>query len=394
MYYRKPYYYDEFACIAGKCPDTCCAGWQILIDEKSLEHYGNIKGKFGIRLLNSIDWAEGAFEQYRGRCSFLNEENLCDIYKELGAEALCDTCRNYPRHMEEYEGIREFSLSLSCPVAAETILGSREKLQLIETEDDLEETEDFEDFDFLLFGRLEEVRSLLFKTVQDREIAIEERMALVLKLADCMQKSLENGELFETDFEKCLEIFYQDQQACSCGAGEPGQEKAPLGVRYRQMCFMLEDFQKLEVLRKEWTELLAETRKQLYARGDQEYYDIRERFIAFLDSRREEWNQYGEQLMMFFLYTYFCGAVYDDCIYSKAVLSVFAVSWIQEILCAVWCEKGDISFADVVQTAYRCAREIEHSDENLNLLEELFESSPVYEQESLTRCILEKGGKR
>ena len=90
MYYRKPHYYDKFSCTAAQCPDTCCAGWQIVIDENSLEKYSNVSGDFGIRLLNSIDWGEGVFEQYHKRCSFLNAENLCDIYKELGADALCD----------------------------------------------------------------------------------------------------------------------------------------------------------------------------------------------------------------------------------------------------------------------------------------------------------------
>ena len=29
-----PSYYKKFSCIADACPDTCCAGWQIMIDDK------------------------------------------------------------------------------------------------------------------------------------------------------------------------------------------------------------------------------------------------------------------------------------------------------------------------------------------------------------------------
>ena len=39
MQITKPTFYKEFSCIAGACPDTCCAGWQIMIDEKSLQKY-------------------------------------------------------------------------------------------------------------------------------------------------------------------------------------------------------------------------------------------------------------------------------------------------------------------------------------------------------------------
>ena len=41
---------------------------------------------------------------------------------------LCDTCRNYPRHIEEFESLREISLSLSCPEAARILLSQKEKV--------------------------------------------------------------------------------------------------------------------------------------------------------------------------------------------------------------------------------------------------------------------------
>ena len=39
-----PAYYKNFKCIAGACTDTCCAGWDINIDETSLERYQNSTG--------------------------------------------------------------------------------------------------------------------------------------------------------------------------------------------------------------------------------------------------------------------------------------------------------------------------------------------------------------
>ena len=97
MQITKPTFYKEFSCIAGACPDTCCAGWQIMIDEKSLQKYRRFKGAFRNRLHNDIDWKEHSFCQYDKRCAFLNEDNLCDIHSEAGKDMLCDTCRKYPR---------------------------------------------------------------------------------------------------------------------------------------------------------------------------------------------------------------------------------------------------------------------------------------------------------
>ena len=91
MIYTVPHYYNRFKCIASECPDTCCAGWGIMIDRASLKKYRDMEGPFGSRLHNSIHWKEGSFKQYHGRCAFLNEENLCDIYSEAGPEYLCRT---------------------------------------------------------------------------------------------------------------------------------------------------------------------------------------------------------------------------------------------------------------------------------------------------------------
>ena len=54
MKIRMPYYYKDFKCIASKCTDTCCAGWQIIIDEDTYSKYKNVKSDFGKRLNSEI----------------------------------------------------------------------------------------------------------------------------------------------------------------------------------------------------------------------------------------------------------------------------------------------------------------------------------------------------
>ena len=154
MHFTVPDYYKEFTCTAGQCPATCCAGWQIQIDPASLKKYRKAKGTLKNRLKNEIDWDEKCFRRYDGRCAFLNEDNLCDLYLEGGgAKAFCRTCRTYPRHIEEFEGLREISLSLSCPAAAQIILGRSEPVRFLHAEDqDRSEPQPdaYEDFDYFL----------------------------------------------------------------------------------------------------------------------------------------------------------------------------------------------------------------------------------------------------
>ena len=208
MRYLKPHFYDQFTCTAGDCPDTCCAGWQIVIDEDSLERYGKEQGEFGKRLRNSIDWEEECFYQKNRRCAFLNDENLCDLYKALGPDALCDTCRLYPRHTEEYEGLRELSLSLSCPEAARIILSCQEPVRFLAEETD--EEDDFEEFDFMMFSQLEDTRDVLFKILQNRTMPLQERMRAAEQLAEQYQICMEEQREYDIDdllrkYEKHLE---------------------------------------------------------------------------------------------------------------------------------------------------------------------------------------------
>lgn len=383
MYYRKPQYYDNFTCTADRCPATCCAGWQIVIDEKSLEKYNHVQGEFGIRLQKSIDWEEGVFHQYNRRCAFLNEENLCDLYRELGAESLCDTCHLYPRHIEEFEEVREFSLSLSCPVAAEMILGQKEPVRFLEETDEVLEEEDYEDFDSILYDWLEEAREVLFGILQNRKLSISTRMALILNTADLAQKALDHGTLLELNLDEEIQNFLASSQ----NTENRNLKTKSLKIRKK----MLKDLQKLEVLREEWPRTLERLEQQLYAQDEGYYQQIRQEFrrqMQGTEEQKQQWEIYKEQLLLFFLYTYFCGAVYDDMIYTKAVLSVFSVLWIEELAMDRWLFQGEkLEFQDLVEVAYTYAREIEHSDENLNLLEEFFDTRSIYSPEKLMEVL-------
>ena len=196
MQYTFPNYYKEFSCIAGACPDTCCAGWQIVIDDQTLKKYQHFKGPFRNRLHNDIDWKEHVFRQYNRRCAFLNEENLCDIYTEAGPEMFCRTCRNYPRHIEEFEGLREISLSLSCPEAARILLSQKEKVHFITKEKKTKE-EVYDDFDYFLFTALMDTRDMLIDIIQDRAVPMQKRLWKLLAAAHDFQLCVNKNELFK-----------------------------------------------------------------------------------------------------------------------------------------------------------------------------------------------------
>ena len=87
MKIRVPNYYKNFKCIGAECTDTCCAGWEVVIDDKSYKYYKKVPGDFGQRLkATMIATNENSFVLQNGNCPFLNEMKLCDIYTELGKD--------------------------------------------------------------------------------------------------------------------------------------------------------------------------------------------------------------------------------------------------------------------------------------------------------------------
>ncbi|MDD6615331.1 MAG: flagellin lysine-N-methylase [Lachnospiraceae bacterium] len=378
MKYTVPDYYNQFQCIAGECPATCCAGWQIVIDEKTLNRYRNCKTTLGNRLRNSIDWKSGTFLQYDRRCAFLDENNLCDLYTEAGPDMLCRTCRRYPRHVEEFENEREISLSLSCPVAARLIMGRSEKVIFLSKEDLREEKED-ENFDFFLYSALQDSRSLMIQILQDREKGIGFRMAKILGLAHDIQNRIDARRIF--DIENLLERYGRagaDSKLKNRLQGYVNTERA--AKIKKEMRMLLEE---LEVLDPEWTAQRNEWDKildEVSEKTDSEAESGTDTFAAVASQKELE----CEQLMVYFIYTYFCGAVYDGDALSKVKMAIVSTLLIQELEFAEQLSAGRVlTLEERTKVAWRYSRELEHSDLNLNHMEKMMKEREMVSLDNL-----------
>ena len=135
-----PDYYEDFRCLAGACPHTCCEKWEVVIDEDTAALYQTVPGPLGDKLRSALKRDEDGdlcFPLNGGRCPFLDGDNLCEIHRKLGEAATSVTCREHPRFTEDYGPFREVTLSASCPAANALLLGSEDPLtfRTFETEE-------------------------------------------------------------------------------------------------------------------------------------------------------------------------------------------------------------------------------------------------------------------
>lgn len=356
MIHRFPNYYTEFSCIANKCEATCCAGWQIVVDEESLKKYKKVTGDFKQRIKNGVDFKEGVFYQNPGkRCAFLNEQNLCDMYIALGEESFCETCQRYPRHIEEFENVREFTLSASCPEAARILLAQKELVQFYETETEAPE-EEFDDYDPMVYEKLLEARGEMLKLLQNRKVPVKERATALWDFIQIFQEEMDEGTLF-ADAAIYEKLAPRDPETA-----------------YEEAKALFALLHNLELLDETWEDTLEETEEVLYGKGEAYYVKAKEDFAEWKTVHFPDWDIMTEQLLVYFITTYFCGAVYDEYVASKIKMSVCSVFYIEELALAQWLQnESNLTLQEFTGLVYRYSRELEHSDENLITMDRMME---------------------
>ncbi len=380
MRYTIPDYYFKFKCTADQCEDTCCAGWQIGIDETSAQRYWKEKGPFRRTFRKNINFHDSVFRQQPdGSCAFLREDGLCEMVLQMGEEALCRTCHYYPRHIEEFENEREITLSVSCPEVAKILMNRRMPVHFLHKKDEKEEI--YPDYDPIFFDQLQEAREVMIQILQNRSLPASVRALLILGLAHDMQLRFDGGSFFT-----CQQLYsrYQSREAASYAsewlkgkeknACQAVREENQQEVHVAAVCFA--QLYELEHLRSDWEMVLREAESLLFkdvSENDRDSYRwISKEFGAYIMTEYPDWEIQKEQLLVYFISTYFCGAVYDGHIYSKVRMAVLCVWYIEELLKARWLRNEKfLDTEEVCEIVYRFSREIEHSDQNLEAAEKI-----------------------
>lgn len=165
--------YDKFKCIADKCKFTCCNGWDINVDTNT---YNKWKEKSELNyLLDNVRFIKSNGEnsylikkETKGICPLLSDEGLCNIVINHGEEYLSSTCKSFPRIENNFENVKEMTLSCSCPEVVNIISNMKEKIY-IESNDELSYIEDL--------GSLQ-IREALVNILQKEDITLENKLIL------------------------------------------------------------------------------------------------------------------------------------------------------------------------------------------------------------------------
>lgn len=189
----------DFECIGGDCPISCCGGqWSIFIDEEAMKYYKSVEGEFGDRLRDNIVKADEDFyafklDEHTKDCVFLNENKLCTIYRTLGPDALCYTCKTYPRMLFTVGDITFCYLTNSCPEVNRMIMQRKEPMQTLFDDSD-DDTKEPEDTDWNRFNSAIRAFVTGMHIIQNRSIGLRDRLLYLLFFINRFQELIKEDK--------------------------------------------------------------------------------------------------------------------------------------------------------------------------------------------------------
>ena len=330
MLISKPSYFDHFRCIASACPDSCCKEWDVQVDAIAAEYYRSLSGPLGDRLREVLKDVndETVMEITDGRCPMWRQDGLCRIQAELGEEALCKTCREFPRLTHDYGDFIEKGLEMSCPEAARIILSAVPRPAVLEETPDTPEAEYDED----AMAVLKQTRSTALSLISDTAYSVPMMLALLLIYGYQAQGELDGDEILPFDADAAMDTI---------------RDFAKNG----NLPDILTFFKELEILTPLWEERLGNPSTP-----------------TFPEATRN--------LARYFVERYWLQAVSD---YDLACRVKFMV-----ISCLMICSLG----GNFVDTAQLYSKEIENSWDNVEALLDGAYSHPAFTDDKLLGLLL------
>ena len=374
MKLRVPHYYDVFHCITSECKDNCCVGgWQIGIDDETFDYYMKLEGELGEKIRASITKTdEYCFKLVDGHCPHLLESGLCRIHKELGAEHLSVVCDQFPRFSEYYGNVKESGIGLACEEAERIIFTDKHEFRLVERE--IAEDYADEDFDYEFFEMLCSVRDFFFDIVNNKTCTVETALIRMLKCAADIQEDI-NGD----DFDSLMNMVNELPEVFNDRLSDTAGKSCMTAQEFRDnMRAVLNSFEEMEILSKEWEEKFFDMINLMFEElSCDEYVQLVKEYNNHVKDREYEYKNY----ISYLVFRYFLKSVYDyDCLGKIRLAVVNYLVLMHMDMCFFYRNNKEFGFEDRIDSIHLFSRQVEYSEDNIELLYEAFIFDEVFRE--------------
>ena len=329
MLISKPNYFDDFRCIGGNCPDSCCKEWGVQVDEISAAYYRSLPGDLGDKLRSVLVEEDGetVMTIENGRCPMWRDDGLCRIQVELGEAALCKVCTEFPRLTHDYGDFMERTLELSCPEAARLIFAAQPGPMVTwEVPEDREA-----EYDEEAMAVLKATRNTVLEILADTRRPVQESLALALLYGYQAQAELDGEEAQPFESDAALESVQEFLK--------PTENTLP------------EFFLTLEILTETWKNRL-------------------------LAPNPGQWSDGYRNLARYFVERYWLQAVSDYDLYSRVKFAIVSCLLVRQL-------GGNLQ-----ETAQLYSKEIENDADNVDAILDAAYTHPAFTDDKLLSLLI------
>lgn len=249
--------------------------------------------------------------------------------------------------------------------------------------DSLTEDEDYfdEGIDEEVLSEFLECRNIVFNIIERNDLDLGTKVALALEFVKEVQNKIDLGDMDEIPE---LMEEYRDENFINTLIKELEDFKGKESIKHKNLCEYLNVYKKIKHINSNDPLGLGKALK--YFEGNEEFY-LR-KYKEFNEYYKENLYKF-KNILVYFIFRYFMKAIFDYDVSAKIKLAIISTLMIKELAVVRFIENNnEFTEEDMVEVSRIYSKDIEHSDENIENLQEIFETEEIFEVDEILPMLM------
>ena len=226
-------------------------------------------------------------------------------------------------------------------------------------------------------------RQIVLNILQNRNIDLNIRAAIVLLFVKEIQDKIDESEISDI---KLVREKYSDDNYIKEAINSLEKYKNSEDDKYNNVHEYFNVFKGLKHINPNDPLGLDDAIRYFWqSEDDKEIYLYKNK--AFNKYYEESIYKF-EHILVYFIFRYFMKAVFDYDVSAKVKTAIVSYLMIRELCVVRFTEEGELTDADIVDISHMYSKDIEHLEENIEALAEVFETNDVFAVDEMIRILM------
>jgi lysine-N-methylase len=226
-------------------------------------------------------------------------------------------------------------------------------------------------------------RKIIFDIIQNRNIDLNSRVSVVINFTKEIQDKIDENQISDI---KLVREKYSNESFVKEVISNLQKYKNKENEKYNNIHEFFNVFKSLKHITPNDPLGLDDAIRYFWQSEDD-----KEVYLA----KHKSFNKYYEDsmykfehILVYFIFRYFMKAVFDYDVSAKVKTAIVSYLMIKELCVVRFTEEGELTDADIVDISHMYSKDIEHLEENIEALAELFETNEVFEVDEILKVLM------